>query len=89
MTESGRHADRGRRWFCTALLVSGIAASAAASAAAVLSLVMARAVVTPPSRREEDIAILGVDSAEDTVTLSLTLDSTVPGQYGLWFSGDT
>ncbi|MEO6943410.1 MAG: alpha/beta fold hydrolase [Lacisediminihabitans sp.] len=89
MTESGRHADRGRRWFCTALLVTGIAASAVASAAAVLSLVMARAVVTPPSRRGEDIAILGVDSAEDTVTLSLTLDSAVPGQYGLWFSGDT
>jgi alpha-beta hydrolase superfamily lysophospholipase len=89
VTDSGRHADRGPRWFSVALLATGLAASAVVSTATILSLVMARAVVTPPRSRPEDIAVLGVDEAEGTVSLSPSLDAVVPGSYGLWFSKDT
>ena len=39
--------------------------------------------VTPPRRREEDIRVIAVTA--DTVTLSATKDSLLPGRYGLWF----
>lgn len=71
------------------LLATGLAVSAAAAAAAILSLVMARTVVAPPRSRPEDIAVLGVDEDEGTVTLSPSLDAVVPGRYSLWFSRDT
>jgi pimeloyl-ACP methyl ester carboxylesterase len=89
VTDSGRHADRGPRWFSAALLTTGLVASAVVSTATILSLVMARTVLTPPRSRPQDIAVLGVDAAEGTVTLSPSLDAVVPGKYGLWFSKDT
>lgn len=89
MTESRRHADRGPRWLSAALVASGLVASAVVSTAAILSFVMARVVVTPPRSRPEDVAVLGVDEGDATVTLAPALDAVVPGRYGFWFSGDT
>lgn len=56
---------------------------------ATLSLVVARAVVTPPRRRTEDIRVLAIDRAANTVTLTATHDSRLPGKYSYFFSGDT
>jgi alpha-beta hydrolase superfamily lysophospholipase len=57
----------------------------ASLAAAAITVKVARQVVTPPRRREEDIRVLAV--TDDTVTLSATKDSLLPGRYGLWFDG--
>lgn len=56
---------------------------------ATISALVARTVVTPPSRRDEDIRILGSDAEASRITLSATPDSLLPGAYSLWFSGDT
>lgn len=56
---------------------------------AVLSALTARTVVTPPSRRDDDIRILGFDADAARITLSATSDSLLPGAYSLWFSGDS
>ena len=64
-------------------------AGAVATAAGVLSVIVARTVIIPPSRRTDDIQILGLDRAESTIVLSSTPDSRLPGEYSFWFSGDT
>jgi len=56
---------------------------------AVLSAIVARTVLIPPSRREDDVRILGVDVERGRIRLSATGDSVLPGEYSLWFSGDT
>lgn len=64
----------------------GLAALAAA-AAATITVRVARQVVTPPTVREEDIRVMALSA--DTITLSPTKDSLLPGRYGLWFdNGD-
>lgn len=65
----------------------GALATGAAITAAVAAVLFARTVVTPPTKREEDVRILGRD--ETTITLSPTLDSMTPGQYSLWFHQDS
>lgn len=69
-----------------AVAVFGVALTAVATAAAI-AVYFARTVVTPPRRREEDVRVL--DTTATTVTVSSTADTRTPGQYGLWFSGDT
>lgn len=64
-----------------AILVAG------AVAATVVSVTFARTVVTPPTKRLEDLHVLANDA--DTVTLSASIDSMTPGQYSLWFNGDS
>ena len=66
----------------------GLGALAAAVIGA-LSAIVARTVVIPPSRREDDIRILGYDPGAGRITLSATPDSLLPGEYSFWFSGDT
>ena len=63
--------------------------AAVAATSAVLSALVARSLVTPPSRREDDIRILGLDVEAGEITLSATHDSLVPGRYSFWFSGDS
>ncbi|HEV7742511.1 MAG TPA: alpha/beta hydrolase, partial [Pseudolysinimonas sp.] len=65
------------------------AAGAAAVAAAALSVVVARTVIIPPSRRHEDVTILGLDREAGTIRLSSNADSRLRGEYSFWFSGDT
>lgn len=84
----GSHPDSLRRRVATGLAIgAGAVTIAAVTAGAVLSVVAARMVVMPPKRREEDVRILGHDTA--TITLSATIDSLTPGRYSLWFLHDT
>jgi uncharacterized protein len=62
----------------------GAAAFAGAAALGTLSVYVARKVIIPSKMRREDLRVLW--RTENTVTLSKTLDTLVPGQYGLWFS---
>jgi alpha-beta hydrolase superfamily lysophospholipase len=72
----------------TALVATAITLGAAAFAGlaglATLTVYVARRVVTPSKTRLEDLRILG--STESTITVSKTLDTLLPGRYGLWFS---
>jgi alpha-beta hydrolase superfamily lysophospholipase len=67
----------------TAITV-GAAAFAGVAALASLSVYVARRVIIPVKTRREDVRILGC--TDSTVLLSKTLDTLLPGQYGLWFS---
>lgn len=67
----------------------GALLTGAAVTAGVISVIFARTIVTPPTKREEDVHILGYDADAQTVTLSPTIDAMTPGKYSLWFSHDT
>ncbi|GAA5027205.1 alpha/beta hydrolase family protein [Microbacterium fluvii] len=56
------------------------------AAIGVASLVAARRVVTPAAR-VPDTRILDLDTAAQTITLSRTPDTELPGRYGLFTSG--
>lgn len=62
---------------------------AAAVATAAVSVIVARTVLTPPSRREEDVAILSVDLEAGLVVLDSTADSRLPGEYSFWFTRES
>ena len=66
----------------------GVGVSAAIAAAA-LTAYFARAIVTPPRRRPQDVTILAYDAKAQKVTLSANADTRLPGRYSLWFSGET
>ncbi|MEO5920735.1 MAG: alpha/beta fold hydrolase [Pseudolysinimonas sp.] len=68
----------------------GVAAAvgAAALTAATLSILVARTVIIPPSRRTEDVTILGLDLAAGTIVLSSNADSRLAGVYSFWFGGE-
>ncbi len=57
------------------------------AAITVMAVLFARAVVTPPRTRPQDVTVLAVSS--NTVTFSATIDSLTPGRYSFWFSNDT
>ncbi|MFT4051862.1 MAG: alpha/beta hydrolase [Microbacterium sp.] len=59
---------------------------AVSAALAVVTVRVARRVVTPAAR-EPDTRIIDVDVAAQTVTLSRTPDTSLPGRYGLFTSG--
>jgi alpha-beta hydrolase superfamily lysophospholipase len=79
-----RHAGR---TVAGAAIGIGALAGLATLTTAALAVIFARKVIIPPTTRKEDVRILGSD--DGTITLSRTMDSLTPGQYGLWFSGDT
>lgn len=84
-----RRSSRGRNPL-SSLLWGLLGVSAVAGLGiALISAVTARTVVTPPSRRDDDIRILGYDADAARITLSATADSLLPGAYSLWFSGDS
>ncbi|HEX4444035.1 MAG TPA: alpha/beta fold hydrolase [Galbitalea sp.] len=80
--------DRRKSRASGVLAGAGIALGAVVAAgligAASLTVYVARRVVTPSKTRVEDLRILG--STETTITLSKSLDTLLPGRYGLWFS---
>jgi alpha-beta hydrolase superfamily lysophospholipase len=71
-----------------ALTVIGVALVGVLSAMGVASVHMARRVVTPASRLP-DTRILSLDTAAQTITLSRTPDTTLPGRYGLFTTGSS
>ena len=68
-----------------ALALVGTAAVATAS----VSILVARRVLTPPSRREEDVAIRSVDLEAGLIELDATADSRLPGEYSFWFTRES
>ena len=79
-------APRSRAVAGTAIALGAVAVVGVV-AIATLTLYVARKVVTPVKTRVEDLRILGF--TQSTITLSKTLDTLSPGQYGLWFSEGT
>jgi alpha-beta hydrolase superfamily lysophospholipase len=69
-----------------ALTVLGLALAGVLAAMGVASVHMARRVVTP-ALRTTDTRILSLDTAAQTITLSRTADTQLPGRYGLFTSG--
>jgi alpha-beta hydrolase superfamily lysophospholipase len=69
-----------------ALTILSVALAGALSAMAVASIHMARRVVTPAARLA-DTRILSLDTAAQTITLSRTPDTGLPGRYGLFTTG--
>lgn len=69
----------------------GVAAAAGATAfaAAALSVIVARTVIIPPSRRTEDVTILGFDPENRSITLSSNIDSRLAGNYSFWFDHES
>src|SRR5690606_23922207 len=67
-----------------AIAVPALLAVGAATAFAVLAT--ARRVVTPTARRT-DTRILAVDTGAQTIELNRTLDTELPGRYGLFTTG--
>lgn len=64
----------------------GLALAGVLGLLAVASVRMARRVVTPAGR-ETDTRILALDTASQTITLSRTPDTALPGRYGLFTQG--
>ncbi|NYF16159.1 hypothetical protein HDC37_000973 [Microbacterium sp. AK009] len=71
-----------------AVAILSAALAAAVGVLAVVSVRVARRVVTP-AVRVADTRILAVDPAAQTITLSRTEDTVLPGRYGLFTAGDT
>jgi dipeptidyl aminopeptidase/acylaminoacyl peptidase len=69
-------------------LVALAGAAAATVGVAFASVAVARTVVTPPSRRTDDVRILKVDVRGGRIVLQSTVDSLLPGDYSFWFDGD-
>jgi len=64
----------------------GVLLTGVATALTVRIAAVARRVVTP-APREADTQILGIDRAAQTITLSRTLDTVLPGRYGIFTNG--
>ena len=87
MVDQGQRRDSvaGRVVAGTAIGAGALVAGAALTAG-VIAVIFARTVITPPTKRAEDVHIL--DVGDGTITLSATLDSMTPGQYSFWFDAD-
>jgi uncharacterized protein len=79
-----RKRETGSTALAATAITVGAAAFAGVAALASLSVYVARRVIIPVKTRREDVRILGASAT--TVLLSRTLDTLLPGQYGLWFS---
>lgn len=91
MVASRRAADRGASpallaGLRAALTVLSVSLAGVVSLLALASLKMARKVVTPAAR-VPDTRILSLDTAAQTITLSRTPDTELPGRYGLFTTG--
>jgi len=79
--EKSRSGTSGRLFVAvTALAVAG-AATVVVAGVSVLAAVMARRIVTPSVTRSDDTDVLGVDLEAATITLAVTPDSVLPGDY--------
>jgi alpha-beta hydrolase superfamily lysophospholipase len=70
----------------TAVATLSVGLVGVAGVMGMLSVRMARRVVTP-AEREADTRIVGLDVAAQTITLTRTPDTALPGRYGLFTSG--
>jgi alpha-beta hydrolase superfamily lysophospholipase len=84
---NGRWSPTGRIAALTGMIAAGTLAIAAVGVS-VLAAVMARRIVTPTTKRPDDVWVLAVDLAAGTITLQSTPDSVLPGDYSFWFSAN-
>jgi hypothetical protein len=70
-----------------AAVVGGSLAVGGALSSVGAAAYFARKALTPDRQRPDDTQILAVD--ERSVTLDLTVDTQMPGRYGLWLDGST
>jgi pimeloyl-ACP methyl ester carboxylesterase len=89
MTRDPVRQSRGTIPFAIAGGILGGLAFSVIAGISVVTGVMARRIVTPPTKREEEVRILAVDLAAGVITLRADADSVLPGEYSLWFEGDT
>lgn len=71
----------------TGIVLVGVAVTVMATVS-VLTAVMARSIVTPPRGRADDTRVLDVDEDIGSVSLQATADSTLPGEYSLFFDAN-
>ncbi len=76
-----------RIWRNTAIAAASVlgAGVLAAGAAIGIAILAAREILVPPTTREQDTAIVGVDHAAKTITFSRSLDAVTDGLLSLWF----
>ncbi len=67
--------------------LAGIGVAVVAAAVTVTAVLVARMVLVPPTSREEDTEVLGVDREAGVITFSRSPDAIVPGRYSFWFTG--
>ena len=87
VAESRRHAVVTARSVRGAAAVAGALAISAAGAVCVVTYHFARTVLTPPRARPEDVAVFSHDATRETITLAVTPDTTLHGNYSFWFAG--
>lgn len=96
MEDSGRHAVHGvadpSRWrkntFSLLRLISGYVAGSvivSAVATAAISIVALRRILVPPTSREEDTTVVGVDHIAGTITFRRSADAVMDGLLSFWF----
>ena len=78
--------DQARRVTWTVLGAAAGVALLGVGAVVAASVAVARKLVTPPARASRDGRI--VDVGDGTVTLSRSVETTLPGRYGLWADDD-
>ncbi|WP_213814666.1 S9 family peptidase [Glaciihabitans sp. dw_435] len=76
-----------RRVIGTSAIGVGALVAFGTAAAAVTSVAVARLIVVPSGRHTDDVRVLAV--TEDTITLSSTADTRLPGRYGFWFTASS
>ena len=86
VTEPRRAAREGARFLGLAGLAVGIGAGIVVGGTAA-AFAVARKAVTPLTRRIADTEIVAIDRAAQTITLSRTADTVLPGRYGLFING--
>ncbi|MFF2270725.1 alpha/beta hydrolase family protein [Agromyces sp. NPDC058136] len=89
MAERSKQRGSARTMVGAAALLAAALAFATGAAAAMLAVVFARKVVTPPTRREQDLRILSVDTVAHEITLAANAEARMRGPYGLWFEHDS
>lgn len=73
-------------------LAGGIAGATMAAASASwfgAGAYLARMLLTPERSRPDNVIVTDIDEDAGTLTLEANIETTVPGRYGLWFSGGT
>ncbi|WP_033209161.1 alpha/beta hydrolase family protein [Gryllotalpicola ginsengisoli] len=70
------------------LVFAALGAATFAVAAAGTTVFIARKVLTPPRRRDEDVQVKAVSPDASVITLSVTPDTLLRGDYSFWFNHD-
>lgn len=89
MATSEQQSNKWLKWGALSAGAAGIGAAAVVTATSGLAAYFALKVVTPEKQKVADVAILAViaNGPEQQVVLEATADTTIEGNYGLYFNG--